>query len=291
MGCVVTISGDAANGVSGDEASCGRVNDEGAGDKGELGTTGTTGEAAGDGKDGNGAADSIVVRGNLFIFGGEQVSDISFEGNVLMRNMAFKLQPLPWNPEEVADLLSKDTIVVHHDYIQQGYVHRLNDLVEKNRDIQGMSLEKIAKEITGDAKNFAAQILNHDMYWKSISPTTQQPQSMTYTLILELYETLDKFKEMYLTLGLRQFGSGYIWFIYDQTNRVIRITNEDDAYNPIMDGYVPLICIDIWEHAYIYDYANDRKAYLERFWNHINWALVERNLIEGASKYNEPRRV
>lgn len=187
----------------------------------------------------------------------------------------FTLRALPWPKDAVGSFLREENITVHYDRFQKSYVDRLNMMAEKYPELQNFSLEEIVQQYIGDAANFAAQILNHDFFWKSLSAQSGVPNDRVGRMIKNDYGSMDNFVKAFNESAMSSFGSAWNWAVFDPTTERILIVLGQDAYNPIKDGYIPLFCLDLWEHAYYYDYINDRKSYLERFWRVLNWSNVE----------------
>jgi len=187
----------------------------------------------------------------------------------------FTLQPLPWSRDSLRPFMSPENIGIHYDLYHKGYVDKLNKLAQEHPELQKLSLEQIVQSYIGDAYNFAAQILNHNFLWESLSPNGGYPSDRTYGLILEAYGTIESFAAEFTRQATQHFGSGYTWLVYDPTSNRVRIVTGDNAYNPIKDGYLALLNLDLWEHAYYPDYLNKRDEYVANFWKFINWSHVE----------------
>lgn len=187
----------------------------------------------------------------------------------------FSLQALPWSKDSLSSFLREQNITVHYDLFQKSYVDRLNALAVKYPVLQTLDLGEIVQQCIGDASNFAAQILNHDFFWQSISPHGGPPSDRVHRMIVENYGSIEKFQQEFNEQAMRAFGSAWIWAVYDPMTERIRVILGEDAYNPIKDGYIPLFCLDLWEHSYYLDYLNDRQNYLDRFWRVLNWSNVE----------------
>ena len=143
-----------------------------------------------------------------------------------------------------------------------------------------MNLEEIIKQSDGAVFNNAAQIWNHDFFWKCLIPPSKRSKNLP-TKIIELinknFGNIDTFKEEFNKSALGNFGSGWTWLV--QKGDELKITNTDDADNPLTkNGQSAIIGIDVWEHSYYIDYRNKRNEYLNAFWNIVNWEFAESNL-------------
>ncbi len=169
----------------------------------------------------------------------------------------------------------------HYDEHHSGYVKKLNDLIE-GTDYDSLSLEQIVSKAraNGDTAVFnnAAQAWNHGFFWKSMSPNGGgTPQGKLKEMIDDQYPDFDVFKQQLRDAALGQFGSGWAWLVLD--NDKIRITTTGNAETPLGTNVVPLLTMDVWEHAYYLDYQNVRKSYVEAFIeNLVNWEFAAANL-------------
>ena len=196
----------------------------------------------------------------------------------------FTLAPLPWDEKSLEPIISARTISFHYHKHHQAYVDMLNKLVEKSK-YAGMKLEEIVRATAGassadDKKIFnnAAQVWNHDFYWRSLSPVSTEPGGKlasaiaasfgdTSTLIAELAEA-----------GKGQFGSGWAWLV--SKDGKLGIEKTPNAESPMAKGVNCLLTIDVWEHAYYLDYQNARPKYLEAVLGRIlNWDYAAQNLV------------
>lgn len=187
----------------------------------------------------------------------------------------FKLPALPWPANSLEPFLSAKAISVHYDGHHKAYVDKMNTLAREYPELQSLTLEEIVNRYTLTIRDTAAQILNHNFFWKCLSPTKSMPTGNTYTLISNQFQSFENFVREFTNRAINHFGSGWIWLVYDPSTKFLLIVDGHDAYNPIMDGYIPLLTIDVWEHAYYVDYLNDKRTYVENFWSVVNWSYVE----------------
>ncbi len=192
----------------------------------------------------------------------------------------FILPNLPYEKKALEPYISEKTLEFHHGKHHQGYVNNLNALIE-NTDFLQKNLETVIKETFGKPDkvgifNNAAQVWNHTFYWHSIKPNGGgSPSAKISALIDSSFGSLGALKDEFSKAAAGQFGSGWAWIIYD--GKGLKVTKTSNAENPITSGFVPIITIDVWEHAYYLDYQNARPKYIETFFNHlINWDFAER---------------
>lgn len=196
--------------------------------------------------------------------------------------MAYELAPLPYAYDALAPHISKSTLEFHHDKHHAAYVNNYNKAVEGTPH-DSQPIEAVIKAIAGDASmqgvfNNAAQAWNHTFYWNSIKPGGGgAPTGELAQKIAADFGGYDKFVEAFKAAGATQFGSGWAWLVLD--GGTLKVTKTGNADNPLTAGQVPLITMDVWEHAYYLDYQNRRPDYIDTFLNHlVNWDFAAQNL-------------
>ncbi len=196
--------------------------------------------------------------------------------------MAFTQPALPYATDALEPYMSARTFEFHYGKHHAAYVTNLNKLTE-GTDMASMSLEEVIKASFGDpAKagifNNAAQVWNHTFFWSSMKPGGGgAPSGMLAEKIDRAFGSFDKFKEEFKTAATTQFGSGWAWLVSDAGT--LKITKTSNAENPLVHGQVPLLTIDVWEHAYYIDYQNRRPDFIQTFLDSlVNWDFVAQNL-------------
>lgn len=189
--------------------------------------------------------------------------------------MEYSLPSLPFDKSALSPLISRETIEYHYEKHHNTYVVTLNKLI-KGTEFENMPLEQICAKASGPIFNNAGQHWNHSFYWQCLSPQAQssQPSGALAQAITRDFETLDHFKEKFITSASSNFGSGWTWLV--KYNDRLAIVNTSNANLPLIEGKKPLLTCDVWEHAYYIDYRNNRAAYLESFWKIINWKFIEK---------------
>jgi Fe-Mn family superoxide dismutase len=205
-----------------------------------------------------------------------------------------KLEDLPYKYDALEPIISEDTLRVHYDKHHFKYVSTAIQLV-KGTPLQNSPLEKImATAYENDDKvlyNNAAQSWNHDFYWKSMKAEggladyniTIFPEHM----IKESFGTYENFKMEFSKAGNACFGSGWAWLVLDMSTQRLLITSTTGALNPmqINPDWVPMLTMDVWEHAYYLDHQNMRTTYIDKWLESlINWEFVEENLAITLSR-------
>lgn len=192
--------------------------------------------------------------------------------------MAFTLPELPYPRKALAPHISEETLDYHYGKHHAGYVKKLNAAVENDSSLQGKSLEQIIKSAKGGVFNNAAQVWNHTFYWHSMSPNGGgKPTGKLADAINSAFGDFASFKEKFTAAATGQFGSGWAWLVKGADGS-LEITSTSDAENPMTEGKTPILTCDVWEHAYYIDRRNDRAAYVDAFWNLVNWEFAAKNL-------------
>jgi Fe-Mn family superoxide dismutase len=199
--------------------------------------------------------------------------------------MKFTLPKLEYDYEDLEPYIDKETMKIHHSKHHAGYVKKLNEAVSKNKKLQDISLEELLKNIDSiDSskksviKNNGGGHFNHSLFWKVMTPKGKKPHGKIDNFIKNTFGSINSFKEKFTEAALNQFGSGWAWLIIKNGNLSIVSTLNQDS--PITEGSVPLLGIDVWEHAYYLKYKNKRLDYINAWWNVINWQQVEKNFRE-----------
>ena len=191
----------------------------------------------------------------------------------------FELMALPYAPEALEPVISKETIGFHHGKHLAGYVNNLNGLLEGS-PLAGLPLEEIVLKSEGGMLNNAGQILNHNLYFGQFrAPKAEnQPTGKLADAIARDFGSFEAFKEEFQKKGATLFGSGWVWLSADKDGKLV-ITQEPNAANPIQKGLKPLLTFDVWEHAYYLDYQNRRPDHLAALWEIVDWTVVEARFL------------
>jgi len=194
--------------------------------------------------------------------------------------MAFTLPELPYADTALEPYISANTFSFHHGKHHATYINNLNNLI-KDTELANKSLEEIVvtsfKESKTPIFNNAAQVWNHNFFWKSLKPSGGgTPSDALAEKINTDFGSFDKFKEEFKTAATTQFGSGWAWLVLD--NGTLKVTKTGNAENPVVHGQTPLLTLDVWEHAYYLDYQNKRPDFIAAFLDHlVNWDFAAEN--------------
>jgi Fe-Mn family superoxide dismutase len=196
--------------------------------------------------------------------------------------MAYELPPLPYAYDALEPHISKDTLEFHHDKHHAAYVNKYNDAV-KGTDMDNKPIEAVIQAIAGDSSkqglfNNGAQAWNHTFYWNSMKPGGGgMPTGDLAKKIDADFGSYEKFTEAFKQAGATQFGSGWAWLVLE--NGTLKVVKTPNAENPLPSNQIPLLTMDVWEHAYYLDYQNKRPAYIDTFLNNVvNWDFAAKNL-------------
>ena len=189
--------------------------------------------------------------------------------------------PLPYKEDALEPYISKKTIEFHYGKHHKAYVDNTNELAGA-AGLGSLSLEELIKKTAGLAAripifNNAAQAWNHNFYWKSMLPGASKPNERLTKMINASFGNYDNFNKEFQNASLTQFGSGWAWLVLDQDK--LKVTNTSNADNPLVHGQVPLLTLDVWEHAYYLDYQNRRADYVKAVLDNLfNWEFAAANL-------------
>lgn len=203
---------------------------------------------------------------------------VSFLTFLLMANDStsgarFTVRELPYAYDALAPQLSEETLRYHHDKHYAGYVAKLNELI-LDTPYEGQPLEDIILAADGAIYNNAAQAWNHAFYFEQLSPDPQRvPTGALADAVVRTFGSVDALRERMNREAVGLFGSGWVWLAADRQGGLV-IVSGPNAGNPLRQGLVPLLCIDVWEHAYYIDYRNRRADAVAALWDRIDWKTV-----------------
>jgi superoxide dismutase, Fe-Mn family len=190
--------------------------------------------------------------------------------------MKHELMTLPYTLDALEPLMSKETLEFHYGKHHQTYVNNLNNLIAGTK-FEDSTLFDIILESDGGIFNNAAQVYNHDFFWNGLTPIQSAIPAIVEAALVKAFGSVDEFKKEFTAKAIGQFGSGWAWLVQDE-NQDLKIVSTSNAQNPLTENLKPILVCDVWEHAYYIDVRNARPAYLENFFNLINWNFVEENL-------------
>jgi Fe-Mn family superoxide dismutase len=201
--------------------------------------------------------------------------------------MAFDLPPLPYDHAALEPHIDEQTMRIHHGKHHQAYVDNANKALAgtewADNPVESVlsSLDAMPEEIRTVVRNNAGGHANHTFFWEIMSPDGGgEPAGALADAITETFGSADELRALVNDTGVKRFGSGWTWLLWDGTGLAVRSTPNQDS--PLLDGDVPLLGIDVWEHAYYLKYQNRRPDYLEAWWNVVNWREIARRFDQAA---------
>ena len=204
--------------------------------------------------------------------------------------MVFELPPLGYDYDALEPYIDKETMQIHHDLHHKAYVDKLNDALEGHEELQGKEVEELLKnidavseEIRTAVKNNGGGHLNHSFFW-TVMKKDIQPSGEILEAINRDFESYDNFLEQFKQAAVTQFGSGWAWLVLNSSTNKLEITKTKDHETPITDGKIPLLVVDVWEHAYYLKYQNRRPEYVDAFIKIINWEQVNKNFLDASQR-------
>jgi len=202
--------------------------------------------------------------------------------------MKFELPELPYAIDALEPHLAARTLEIHYGRHHRGYLEKLRSLIEGTPQ-EEVELSDLVTQARGEIFNNAAQVWNHTFYWNSMTPDGGgDPSGRIGDAIANSFGSFATFRKEFIASAIGLFGSGYVWLTFEPERDRVAIEPMKDAENPLLVGRIPLLGLDVWEHAYYLDYQNARQRYVEAFVSHLaNWRFADANLetchAKGAS--------
>ena len=200
--------------------------------------------------------------------------------------MAFELPDLPYAYDALEPHIDAETMRIHHDLHHKAYVDNANAALDGTQwasnsveQVLGALEDILPEDKQRAVRNNAGGHANHSFFWQIMSPEGGgEPTGDLKQAIDDLWGSTDELKKAVNDGGVKRFGSGWTWLVWDETGLSLYSTPNQDS--PLLQDDVPLLGIDVWEHAYYLKYQNKRPAYLEAWWNVVNWDEVARRYAE-----------
>jgi Fe-Mn family superoxide dismutase len=197
--------------------------------------------------------------------------------------MPFSVPPLSYAFDALEPHIDAKTMEIHHDKHHQAYVDNANKALE-GTDLADASVEDVLKSLDSlpddkrtPVRNNAGGHANHSLFWEIMGPNGGgEPSGALAEAVDSAFGGLDALKETVTQNGVTRFGSGWSWVVWNGSALEAYSTANQDS--PLMDGHVPVLGIDVWEHAYYLNYQNRRPDYLAAWWNVVDWDAVAAKL-------------
>jgi Fe-Mn family superoxide dismutase len=197
--------------------------------------------------------------------------------------MPFEVPPLPYAYDALEPHIDEATMRVHHDKHHQAYVDNANaalqgtPLADASVEQVLTNLESLPTDKQTPVRNNVGGHANHTLFWEIMSPDGGgEPSGSLADAISDTFGSLDDLKQQVNDAGVKRFGSGWTWLVWDGTGLAVMSTPNQDS--PLLEARVPLLGIDVWEHSYYLKYQNRRPEYLAAWWNVVNWGAVQQRL-------------
>lgn len=202
----------------------------------------------------------------------------------------FTLPKLPYAYDALEPYIDQQTMMLHHDKHHQTYVNNLNETLKDKPELLAKNIEELIKDLNQLPEDIKTKVrnnggghLNHSLFWEIMgSPEENLPVTKFSNLnstIISTFGSFDKFKEEFQKKALSRFGSGWIWLVVNNGKlEIVDTANQDNPISMVNSlssmVYRPILCLDVWEHAYYLKYQNRRADYAGVFWNVVNWQKV-----------------
>lgn len=205
--------------------------------------------------------------------------------------MVYELPKLPYSYDALEPFIDAKTMEIHHDKHHAGYVKKLNAAIEGHEELQDKpveelikNVESISEEIRNAVRNNGGGHLNHSFFWPLMKKDVK-PEGEVVAAIEKEFGSFQEFEEAFKKAALGQFGSGWAWLVVNPANgNKLEITSTANQDSPITKGLIPVLCVDIWEHAYYLKYQNKRDEYLDNFMKVINWEQVNKHFLDATQQ-------
>jgi Fe-Mn family superoxide dismutase len=204
--------------------------------------------------------------------------------------MAYTLPPLPYPNNALEPSIDALTMEIHHDRHHKAYVDNLNKALEGQGALASKPIEQLLREIHQVPENIRAAVrnnggghANHTMFWEIMGPKTGgQPTGAIGDAIKSAFGDFKNFQQQLKQAAVSRFGSGWGWLVMAAGKLQILSTANQDS--PYMDNQIPILGVDVWEHAYYLKYQNKRPDYVDAWWNVVNWEAVGKRFAQAQSK-------
>ena len=201
------------------------------------------------------------------------------------------LPPLSYDYAALEPYIDSHTMALHHDKHHASYVTNLNAALDKHPELYEHSaewllcnLEQIPADIRTAVHHNAGGHVNHTLFWQMMSPDGGGVSGPLADALTRDFGGFEQFKCEFDEAGEKHFGSGWVWLVRDQANAgKLTILTTEGHDHPMMQGHIPLLVNDVWEHAYYLKYENRRDDYLQDWWSIVHWEEVARRFVDSAA--------
>jgi len=210
--------------------------------------------------------------------------------------MAYTLPRLNYNYEDLEPYIDAKTMEIHYTKHHQTYIDNLNKAIALHPEFENYKVEdllasinSIPEDIRTIVRNHGGGHANHCLFWEILAPA-QSPKTNNHlpkenlnSAIIKTFNSFEEFRNKFSDVAKSYFGSGWAWLVLDKNNN-LKIYSTPNQDSPYLTGDIPILGLDVWEHAYYLKYQNRRAEYVEAFWNIINWEKVEENFLKAQKQ-------
>jgi len=200
--------------------------------------------------------------------------------------MTHKLKPLGYAYDALEPHIDKETMEIHYSKHHQGYVNKLNTALEKNPELQEKSVEELLTNLNSVPENLRQNVINngggvynHNFFWEILKKDVERKGEILDE-INKKFSSFENFKKIFSDAATMVFGSGWAWLVYNKEKKELEIFHSKNQDSPISFNLIPIIGLDVWEHAYYLKYQNKRPDYIEAFFQIINWEKANQLFLE-----------
>lgn len=196
--------------------------------------------------------------------------------------MAFILPKLSYEFDALEPYIDAKTMEIHHDKHHATYVKKLNEALEKHPNFINKNINDILKNIKSVPEDIRQAVINHGgghsnhtLFWEILAKNKTKLSKELSEAINKKFGSFEDFKKKFSDIASSRFGSGWAWLVLN--NKELEIISTSNQDSPLMNNQIPVLGLDVWEHAYYLKYQNKRSEYIEAFWNIVNWEKVSEN--------------
>lgn len=200
----------------------------------------------------------------------------------------FVLPKLDYGYDALEPYIDAQTMEIHYTKHHQTYIDKLNDALKDSPDLQNKTVEELLANLSELPESLQTAVNNHggghhnhSLFWKSMTPGGSNISSELQAKIVQAFGDFDSFKTEFEQAATTRFGSGWAWLVIGDDNK-LHVTSSANQDSPLTNNQIPLLGLDVWEHAYYLKYQNRRPEYIDAWWNVVNWEAVEERLNRGA---------
>jgi len=202
----------------------------------------------------------------------------------------YQLPKLNFSYSDLEPYIDSQTMQIHYEKHHQAYVDNLNKALESRSDLQDLPIEELLARLPSLQDPLKQTLINnggghsnHSLFWQMLSPSKTRPSDKLLLALETTFGSYQSFIGQFTDKAMSVFGSGWTFLIINKTGG-LQLKRHSFQNSPLMTGNIPLIALDLWEHAYYLKYQNRKKEYVEAFWSVLNWEFVSAKFDEASVK-------